>query len=392
MAVWRLQTTVQHVQHWLTRVTRVTRVARGPALSEWLALAGEARLESWEAELTAYARWRTANPALKVRFGLATGTTWGEEVVLARPGRRLAPEAALAQAECELEHLLAHHRYGWRELALLWQVWAEPSAAIVLPWAPWDAVPLPPGVVRQALAAAHPALRFPPGWEGAGARQRGAAVWLAGAWADGRHRALAVAERPGLAQRLPLPGGGGAGGAVGRRAGAPGEPGGLGGRMWLSCPGCRGRRRGPRCRGSGTGGAEGDVGRAVERLLGVETQDVGAQVEGVLDLVEALWRRGALPPAHKQRPPWLRRPWGRWRREAALREALDRLARSPTSAAVAVATAAGRRRGGPGVGRRGGPGGTPGAARGGPGASRGGGRRARAGGGPAGRPGGAPPV
>ncbi|HEX2517298.1 MAG TPA: hypothetical protein VH257_21525, partial [Chloroflexota bacterium] len=229
MAVWRLQTTVQHVQHWLTRVTRVARVPQGSALSEWLALAGEARLESWEAELTAYARWRTANPALKVRFGLATGTTWGEEVVLARPGRRLAPEAALAQAECELEHLLAHHRYGWRELALLWQVWAEPSAAIVLPWAPWDAVPLPPSVVRQVLAAAHPALRLPPGWEGAGARQRGAAVWLAGAWADGRHRALAVAERPGLAQRLPLPEGVGRGGlwgaVLGRLAtGGPGGP------------------------------------------------------------------------------------------------------------------------------------------------------------------------
>src|SRR6187549_2821154 len=90
-----------------------------------------ARLGAWEAELAAYARWATGDPALTVRFGLATATGWGEEIVLVRPPaaevERAGVEGRLPGAvELELEHLLAHHRHGWREVALLWQAWAEP--------------------------------------------------------------------------------------------------------------------------------------------------------------------------------------------------------------------------------------------------------------------------
>jgi hypothetical protein len=308
----------------------------------------QARLGAWEAELAAYGRWRTGNAGLTVRFGLATGASWGEEVVLARPPAHLPPERVLAGAEAELEHLLAHHRHGWREVALLWQLWAEPATPIVLPWPPWEDAPLPPTVVGQALAGADPVLVIPPARAGAPERQRAAAVWVYAAWADGLHRQTAVAERPGLAERLPLP-----------PAGAPRRG------LWEDALYRLATRDGEGGAGAGAGSGAAlpkDGGREVEvalaALLGAGPAGPAVQIGAVLDLVDALARRGAVPPAHRQRPPWLGRAWGRWQREARLRQALDRLARSPTSAAVAAATAAGRL---PGV-RRAAPPGAPAAA------------------------------
>jgi hypothetical protein len=332
-----------------------------------------ARLSAWEAELAAYARWRTGNPALTVRFGLATSTAWGEEIVLARP----APaEAELAGAggrvpvgaELELEHLLAHHRHGWREAALLWQVWADPATPVTLPWPPWERVRLPPAVVRQALAGADSALAVPPERAATGGRQRPAALWLAAAWADGRHRRLALADRPGLAVRLPPPPAPPAGASVwervlGRLAAGqgPGAGDATEGTAFDGGDGTRSTGH-PAAGAGGGGGALGaDVAGALDALLAVRPDDAAGQVAAVLALAEVLGRRGLLPAAHRQRPAWLGRPWGRWRREGAVRRELGRMARSPTDAAVAAATLAGRAHAAPGAARPGGgAGGVPG--------------------------------
>src|SRR5262245_37922526 len=85
---------------WLQRLTLPLPLALPRSLGGWprpgrggAPLAPhQARLGAWEAELAAYGRWRTGNAGLTVRFGLATGASWGEEVVLARPPAHLPPE------------------------------------------------------------------------------------------------------------------------------------------------------------------------------------------------------------------------------------------------------------------------------------------------------------
>ncbi|MGH2355437.1 MAG: hypothetical protein ACRDI2_16770, partial [Chloroflexota bacterium] len=281
---------------------------------------GTAPYAAWEAELTAYARLRTGSPSLTVAFALTTETGWTEDIHLTRPAPR-ETRAAFAAAELELEHLVAHYRHGWREATLFWHTWAHPTESILLPWPPWDKVGLPASVVRAALAEAVPALDIPAEAARQRERERTAAVWLASAWADGQHRALEVAERPGLAERLPLPA-------------PPRQPGAWDAILYRLATTdttyalhLRGRA---------------DALCALERLEGVDAADIAALVTGVLALVDGLRRVDALPPSPKQRPPWLRRGWGQWRRAPALRAALDHLARSPTTSAVAVATAAGR--------------------------------------------------
>ncbi|HVG96262.1 MAG TPA: VWA domain-containing protein, partial [Chloroflexota bacterium] len=297
-------------------------------------LHGTAPYAAWEAELTAYARWRTGAGDLKVAFGLCTETGWTEEVRLARPTSR-DPRVAFAGAELELEHLLAHYRHGWREVVLGFRAWSQPGEPVLLPWPPWDAISLPPAVVRLAVAEAVPALALPAPAEAWPVRFRTAAAWLVAAWADGRHRALEVAVRPGLAERLPAPPALAAASPAGRaprldrrgawqtlltRLATPEAP----APEWLPA-------------------AVGDpAAAAVERLLGIGPDDLRPLVEDVLAAVEAMRARNGVPPGPEQHPAWLRRDWGRWRRAAALQAALDHLARSPTSVAVAVATAAGR--------------------------------------------------
>ncbi|MGH2353599.1 MAG: VWA domain-containing protein, partial [Chloroflexota bacterium] len=285
---------------------------------------GLAPFSAWEAEFTAYAHLRTGHPHLKVRFAVATDVGWSEEVHLARPSTHRHTGPAFEAAELELEHLLVHHAYGWREVVLLWHAWAHPTEPITLPWAPWDHVALPPSVVRLALAEALPALALPREREATPLRSRDAAAWLASAWADGVHLAMTVAERPGLAERLPVP-------MAPARAG-----------LWEAVLYRLASRSRPQGRDLV---APTDVRVALDRLLGVEAAQVEAHVAAVLALADALAQHHALPPSHKQRPAWLRRGWGRWRREAAMRQALDDLARSPTSTAVAAATLAGRRHG-----------------------------------------------
>ncbi|HEX2325315.1 MAG TPA: hypothetical protein VHQ00_07930, partial [Chloroflexota bacterium] len=80
----------------------------------------------------------------------------------------------------------------------------------------------------------------------------------------------------------------------------------------------------------------------LEGLLRLGPDDLQALVSGTLDVVDSLRQGNAVPPGPEQHPRWLRRDWGRWRRAPALRAALDHLARSPSSVAVAMATAAGR--------------------------------------------------
>jgi hypothetical protein len=283
---------------------------------------GHAPYAAWEAELAAYARLRTGTP-IKVTFGMSTEAGWGETIHLARPDGHLPLADAFASVERQLEHLVMHHRHGWRELALLWHSWARSGDVVVLPWAPWDHAPLPAQVIRLALAEVQPAMDLEGVIAGWPPRLRDAARWLASAWADGAHRALEVAERPGLAERLPLP--------------APAKPGtwervllflALGGDADESLlpPGEK-------------------VRDALRALAAVEAGDLKAHVAGVVDAVRALAAAGTIPPSHVQRPPWLGPGWGRWRREAALRQALDHIARSPATAALAAATAGGRSRG-----------------------------------------------
>src|SRR5688500_16818064 len=123
----------------------------------WLGSTGGSRLDhghlpfgAWEAELTAYAQLR-AGARVLVKFGHTGEVTWGEEIHLHRPRPGTLPDAALHAAELELEHALMHHRHGWREEALLWHCWSYPTEEIVLPWPPWDQVPLPASFVRGAL-------------------------------------------------------------------------------------------------------------------------------------------------------------------------------------------------------------------------------------------------
>ena len=191
----------------------------------------------------------------------------------------------------------------------------------------------PTAVVRQAVGEAIPALALPPEAETWSVRHRTAAAWMVAAWADGLHRALEVAERPGMAERLPVPP---AAGCLGqRRQDRP--PGGLAG--GAVPPG--------HAPGAGPGGAAGGLGGARPRrgwrgCCAWARTTSRRLVSGVLDVVESLRQRNAVPPGPEQHPRWLRRDWGRWRRAAALRAALDHLARSPSSVAVAVATSAGR--------------------------------------------------
>ena len=257
----------------LPRLPWPARRGAGPG-SPGEVLSGTAPYAAWEAELTAYARWRSGSKDLSVTFGLGTETGWTEAVRLARPASR-DPRVAFQGAELELEHLLAHYRHGWREAVLVFHAWSQPGEPVSLPWPPWDQVSLPTAVVRQAVGEAIPALALPPEAETWSVRHRTAAAWMVAAWADGLHRALEVAERPGMAERLlvPAPGlassqrrqdrapGGLAGGPVppghapgAGPGGAAGGPGGArhGGAGGIAAPG-PGRPPGARLRGPGRG-------------------------------------------------------------------------------------------------------------------------------------------
>lgn len=321
---------------------------------------GTAPFAAWEAELTAYARLRSGTPAVKVHFAYSTEAGWGDVIQLARAGSpayfavpgtdppgvepamadsapgpvsyRPPPSITPAQqklfltAELALEHALMHFRHGWREATLLWHAWAHPGETIRLPWPPWDQVALPASVVRLALREAVPALALPPETERWPPRLREAAVWITAAWADGQHRSLEVRARPGLAERLPLPG-------------RPERP-----STWEAVLYHLATQEDPPAAPTGAGAAWGAACEALEALTGLEgASELEAQCTHVLALIDALRRLEAIPPAHKQRPPWLQRDWGQWRRSPAVREALDHLARSPTSSVVALATAMGRR-------------------------------------------------
>src|SRR5581483_1434459 len=288
-------------------------------------------------------RWRTGM-ALTVTFALATEAGWDESIHLARAPAHADPVEAFAAAELELEHLLVHHRQGEREAALLWHAWARPSESITLPWPPWDHVALPAAVVREALALAVPGLALPKDAGAWPARRREAARWLAAALADHAHRVPEIEARPGLAERLPLP----------ERSAAPsrGVP------PWEAVLVALAR---------GTPAGEGVPDRLrplVACLLEAREAAPAAYVAAVLALAGELARLGLLPPAHQQRPRWLRPMWGRWRHAAALQAALGSLARSPTSPLIAAATAAGRLGAGRPVSPTGGMGGAPGAERG----------------------------
>ncbi|MDQ3700226.1 MAG: hypothetical protein M3442_04805 [Chloroflexota bacterium] len=313
-------------------------------------LHGSAPYAAWEAELTAYARLRTGSAVVKVGFAIGTGTGWSEDISLARPLSR-DPRVAFAAAELELEHLLCHYRHGWREAVLTWAAWSSPGEAITLPWPPWDAVELPAAVVRLAVAEAVPALALPREVEAWPLRQRQAAAWIAAAWADGCHRALEVDERPGLTERLTVPPAPTAGGRhrPGRQS------------AWSTVLYHLALGSGALSEPDLEASAGADVREAVAVLRRVTADDVAGQVRAVLAVVQALQRRSAIPAVPQQRPQWLRREWGPWRRAPALRAALDHLARSPGSAAIAMATSAGRVHaavpiGGAGRGTDGGPG------------------------------------
>ncbi len=284
---------------------------------------GHAPYAAWEAELTAYARWRTGM-ALTVTFALATEAGWDESIHLARAPAHVEPAEAFAVAELELEHLLMHHRQGMREAALLWHAWARPAEPITLPWPPWDRVALPPAVVREALALAVPGLALPKECEAWPARRREAARWIAAALADHAHRLPEIEARPGLAERLPLPE---PPGALNRGATPP---------PWETVLVALARGA------PAMAGVPDGLRPRVMRLVEAREAAPATYVEAVLELAGALARLGSLPPAHQQRPRWLRPMWGRWRHAAALQAALAQLARSPTSALVATATAAGR--------------------------------------------------
>jgi hypothetical protein len=284
---------------------------------------GHVPYAAWEAELTAYARLRSG-AELKVSFELSHHNRWGDALHLPRPLPGSSPDQAFAAAEVELEHALMHYRHGWREAALLWQTWLHPDEEIHLPWPPWDQVALPARVVRGVLGRAVPALQLPSSRSLSPERLRSAVRWLAAAWEDGLHRDLELAERPGLAARLPPPA-------------LPARP-----SPWLLALVALARRDGDLATS-----APAPVAAAVIRLLAAGPDDLDEHVAAVLSLGEALAERRLLPPVPEQRPAWLRAPWGRWRAAPRLRKAFDDLARSPdtpASAAISAALRAAQRR------------------------------------------------
>ncbi|MBI3974119.1 MAG: hypothetical protein HY332_22805 [Chloroflexi bacterium] len=268
---------------------------------------------AWEAELAAYARLRTGVP-IAVQFSLVTEGCWDEVIHLARPPGHLPPAEAFANAEVELEHLLTHHRHGVREVTLLWRVWSRPNDEIRLPWEPWNAFAVPAPIIRDALAAAHPDLVMPRRAAEWSQRNRDAAVWVAATWADGVDRALDIAARPGLADRLAPP-------AASVKATRWEEL------LLALAPAMVDHVALPA-----------DLREAVSTLAGTDTGDL-RQIPRTLDVVEQAARLKLIPPAHLQRPTWLRPAWGRWRHAAALQRALEEIARSPATAAIAAATA-----------------------------------------------------
>src|SRR5688500_13938995 len=135
---------------------------------------------AWEAELTAYAQLR-AGTRVVVKFGHSGEMTWGEEVHLHRPRSVSSADEALRAAELELEHALMHYRHGWREEGLLWHCWAYPTEEVVLPWPPWDHVPLAAPFVRSALEKAIPGLALGEAAVLTRDRARHASRWLAAA-------------------------------------------------------------------------------------------------------------------------------------------------------------------------------------------------------------------
>src|SRR5207248_9621018 len=80
---------------------------------------------------------------------------------------------------------------------------------------------------------------------------------------------------------------------------------------------------------------------AILRVADVD--DPAEHTRAVLEAVALLAKRGAIPTGHRQRPPWLRPFWGRWRHAVAIQRVLSEFARSPTSADIAAATARARR-------------------------------------------------
>src|SRR5436190_3369104 len=270
---------------------------------------------AWEAELSAYARLRAGVP-MEVEFGFVTTAEWGEKVHLARPPANLPVGEAFRLAELDLEHLLMHFRQGSREIALYWQTWRRPSDTVRLPWPPWDEVDLLGRIAREAIVKGDIGFEVPPEADVWPERQRDAALWIASAWADGVHRAREIAERPGMALRLPLP--------LSSTRSAPWPD-----LLYALATGA-----------DTAGSALGDDARAILRDAGVD--DPAQHTRAVIQAVALLAKRGALPPAHRQRPPWLHPLWGRWRRAVAIHRVLSEFARSPTSAEMATATARAR--------------------------------------------------
>jgi hypothetical protein len=271
---------------------------------------------AWEAELGAYARLRAGAP-ISVRFALAAELGWRDEIHLAKAPSATAA-TALDAAELELEHALMHFRDGTREAALFWRAWVFPDEEVLLPWPPWDQVPLPMKHVRQALAEAVADFELPSGYVLTRDRLRHASRWIFAAWEDGAHRRSEIVERPGLAARLPLP-------VVPPEAGT-----------WYHVLGI--------LAGGETPDTLGDALQpAVRSLLEVGVEDVRNQIACVLAVTDTLERQGLLPPIHQQRPAWLGAPWGRWRYGQQLCAALDRIARSPQSAETATLIAQRRR-------------------------------------------------
>jgi hypothetical protein len=88
--------------------------------------------------------------------------------------------------------------------------------------------------------------------------------------------------------------------------------------------------------------AAGVVADVIAILREADPEDVAQHTHAVIQAVALLAKRGALPPAYRQRPPWLRPTWGRWRHAVAMQRALAEFARSPTTAEMAAATARAR--------------------------------------------------
>ncbi len=291
--------------------TRVAAPWPHPESSDPLLDHGHIPYAAWEAELTAYARLRTGAP-VKVTFALAHATLWSDEIHLGRPAPAQPVDEAFQRAELALEHALMHHRHGWREAALLWHTWSHAGEQMLLPWPPWDQVSLSPAIVREALARAIPDLALPAGHDVVSERRRTAARWIAAAWADGAHRALDVAERPGLESRLPAPG-------------SPSKP-----ILWHAT--LVALAGGPPLDAT----AAAPLRAAVDALLATTAGDLRGQVERTLALVDALAQQRALPPSPELRPSWLTPTWGRWRLHRQVLGALDAMVRTPETQALST--------------------------------------------------------